>query len=101
MGKITARPFLCCWYHLWLSPLAVNITRRHLSKGQQAMILVKASLLDSSKTSQQATAEENGLSQQRLSQASTVQSYGPELVEDVVSGMTSLAVAGGRAPVLS
>jgi hypothetical protein len=44
--------------------LSANITRRHLSKGQQAMVVAKALLL--SNTSQKKAAEKTGINRTRI-----------------------------------
>jgi ParB-like chromosome segregation protein Spo0J len=72
--------------------LSVNIDRRHLSKGQRAMIAASAC-----KESLRAVAANTGVSHQRISQARTVIQHAPELVESVISGAQSLDDAYGEA----
>lgn len=64
--------------------LAVNLQRRNLTKGQQAMVVARA-LLVSSK-SQQAAATSVGVSQQRISQAVTIRDFAPDLADGVLAG---------------
>jgi ParB-like chromosome segregation protein Spo0J len=68
--------------------LASNISRRHLSKGQRAMAVARV-LLVSSK-SQQESANAVGVSRQRVTQASVVLEYAPELADAVLSGSLPL-----------
>lgn len=68
--------------------LAVNIARRHLTKGQ-AMVAARALLL-SNNGSQSAAAKSLGLSQGRISHAKSVLDHAPDLADGVVSGATSL-----------
>jgi ParB-like chromosome segregation protein Spo0J len=71
--------------------LTVNITRRHLSKGQQAMIAARArsvsgqSVRDLSKTS--------GLSTGRIGQAAVVLTHAPDLADAVLAGAKPLDAA--------
>jgi ParB-like chromosome segregation protein Spo0J len=71
--------------------LAVNIARRHLSKGQQAMIAARWRLV--SKQSQRATAEATGLNAGRIGQAAIILDHAPDLADSVVSGAMSLDIA--------
>ena len=74
--------------------LAANITRRHLTKGQQAMIVVKANSLVTKETGWKSKlANENGLKAERISLASMVLKYAPDLVDKVIGGMVSLDTA--------
>jgi len=73
--------------------LSVNIDRRHLSKGQRAMIAAKSL---GNLTTREA-ASKAGMSNERISKASTVIQYAPELVESVISGAQSLDDAYGEA----
>jgi ParB-like chromosome segregation protein Spo0J len=68
--------------------LAVNIARRHLNKGQIAMVAARARSL-SEQTINEAS-ESTGASRTRIGQASTVLSHAPDLADSVVSGATSL-----------
>lgn len=68
--------------------LAVNIARRHLNKGQQAMVAARALLLCN--TSQSAAAKSVGVSQARVGQAKTVLDYAPDLADSVVAGSMPL-----------
>ncbi len=67
--------------------LSVNIDRRHLSKGQRAMIAARSfkETLSAEELGKQA-----GMSGQRVRQARTVLNFAPELADSVVSGATSL-----------
>ena len=60
--------------------LAVNISRRHLSKGQQAMILVTACSA-SEQFKVRRTAKESQVSTTRLANANIVLQYGPGLAD--------------------
>lgn len=65
--------------------LAANLARRHLSKGQKAMIAARAvQFLDSG--SVRKVAVQNGLSKSRVSQASVVVEHAPDLAEAVARG---------------
>jgi hypothetical protein len=68
--------------------LSVNLRRRHLNKGQQAMIAAQAARLDG--RSQSAAAYSSGISQPSIGKAVVVIDYAPELVERVVSGTVQL-----------
>lgn len=78
--------------------LAVNIARRHLNKGQQAMIAARALFV--SNNDQTATARAAGISQSRIAYAATVLSHAPDLADAVVAGACPLdaayATARGR-----
>jgi len=68
--------------------LAVNIQRRNLTKGQQAMVAAR-----SCKVSLQSTrkvANGLGMSAQRITQANVVLDHAPDLVDAVVTGATGL-----------
>lgn len=71
--------------------LAVNISRRHLSKGQQAMVAARAAVICSK--SQRALAEQHNVSQGRVARASTVLVHAPDLADSVVSGAAPLDAA--------
>lgn len=71
--------------------LAVNIARRHLSKGQQAMIAARAAFV--SNTSQEEAAIIAGTSRARVSYAAAVLRHAPELADAVVSGALGLDAA--------
>jgi ParB-like chromosome segregation protein Spo0J len=70
--------------------LSVNIARRHLSKGQIAMIAAKARLVSNRVElwlrPTREVAEEAGTSQTRVVQAAVVMEYAPELVDQVIAG---------------
>ena len=66
--------------------LAVNITRRHLTKGQQAMIAARALSIDGvKKLSTRQAGEAVGVSHMRVSQARTVLEFAPDLADGVMS----------------
>ena len=67
---------------------ALNLTRRHLSQGQRAMLATK--ILLATNNGQSDIAAKAGVSQPRISQAKTVLNYAPELVAGVVKGEMSL-----------
>src|SRR5215472_1405505 len=71
--------------------LSANVTRRHLSKGQQAMAVAKARHL--SGTTQREAAHAQKLSIGRIAQADVVLQYAPELADMVLSGAKPLDVA--------
>ena len=75
--------------------LSANIIRRHLNKGQQAMILVKAANNFESKFLGwgRRVAKDTKISTYRLSNASIVQQYAPEMAEEVIRGSSSLNTA--------
>ena len=66
--------------------LSVNIDRRHLSKGQRAMIAARAMGDFETKS----VASQTGISAGRIAYARTVLNFAPELADSVVSGATSL-----------
>lgn len=68
--------------------LSVNIARRHLTKGQQAMVVARALLV--SNNSQESAANSAGLKQSRIAYAVTVRDHAPDLMEAVVSGAMGL-----------
>jgi hypothetical protein len=71
--------------------LAVNINRRHMTKGQQAMVAAKARLV--SNHSVRSVANQAGVSHARVVQASTVCEHAPDLVDAVIAGATGLDAA--------
>ncbi|MPZ66195.1 MAG: plasmid replication/partition related protein [Pseudonocardiaceae bacterium] len=75
--------------------LTVNITRRHLTKGQQAMIAARASAVCDKPLS--TLARENDVSKSRVTYAKVVLDHAPDLVEQVVSGAESLDAAYKKA----
>jgi hypothetical protein len=68
--------------------LAVNIARRHLTKGQQAMVAAKATSLFETKRSKIAKAV--GISTARLDYARAVLNHAPDLADAVVAGSLPL-----------
>lgn len=69
--------------------LAVNIARRHLTKGQRAMVAAKAvQFLDTG--SVRKAAAENEVSKSRVSQACVVADHAPDLADTVVTGAVGL-----------
>lgn len=76
--------------------LSVNIARRNLTKGQQAMVVAKARSEAKKHTDSEAErhvrseAKRNGLSAARISQASTVLQHAPDLADAVISGAMGL-----------
>lgn len=71
--------------------LTVNLSRRHLSKGQAAMIAAKA-CPETGQTARQAGAQ-IGVSKSRIAQASVVLEWAPALAAPVIAGATSLDIA--------
>ena len=68
--------------------LTVNVARRHLTKGQRAMIAAQSKLLfNNNQTALSKVAE---VSQSAIAHASTVIRYAPDLAEQVVSGALAL-----------
>jgi hypothetical protein len=78
-----------------------NINRQHLSKGQLAILIDKARLLDSNKSAK-ALAKESGLSQPHLSQAGTILKYAPDLAEAILAenGKFDPAASRSKSPIL-
>lgn len=69
--------------------LSVNIQRRNLTKGQAAMVAAQAvQFLDSA--SVRTLAVQNSISKSRVSQASVVLEFAPDLVSAVIAGATGL-----------
>lgn len=68
--------------------LAVNIARRHMTKGQQAMVAARAAL--ASKGTKASAAKAAGVSAGRVAQAATVLEFAPELADPIVAGATGL-----------
>jgi hypothetical protein len=67
--------------------LSVNIARRHLSKGQRAMIAAKARMLETStRLAQRDAAAQADVSRRRLFQAETVLQIAPDLADAVIAG---------------
>ena len=75
--------------------LRFNITRRHLSKGQQAMITVKAAVTGN--LSLREVASENKINRERVRIANVVLQYAPELVDKVIHGANRAEGKAGRA----
>lgn len=71
--------------------LSVNINRRHLTKGQQAMVAAKARSV--SERPIRSIAEHTGLSTGRISQAATVLEFAPDCVDAVIAGAEGLDTA--------
>lgn len=69
--------------------LSVNIARRHLTRGQQAMIAAKAGRVLQQNTVRAAAADHK-VSAARLSYATTVAQHAPDLVDAVITGATGL-----------
>lgn len=71
--------------------LAVNVTRRHLSKGQKAMVAVEARFLKNENTTAQGLALDAGeVSSGYIGQALMVHKFAPDLVPLVISGALPL-----------
>lgn len=76
--------------------LAANINRRHLTKGQQAMVAAMSldskdlESSDSKDGSKQAAARIAGVSPSRISQAIVVRTYAPDEVNAIISGAKGL-----------
>lgn len=75
--------------------LSVNIARRHLTKGQQAMIAARACFV--SKQDQRSAAKQTGVSASRVAYAATVCQYAPDLVDAVIVGAKGLDAAYAEA----
>jgi len=73
--------------------LSVNIARRHLTKGQQAMVAAQARAMSGNHSNQREAATQLGLSQDRLKRAHVVLSHAPDLADAVVSGAMGLDAA--------
>ena len=75
--------------------LSVNIARRHLTKGQQAMLLAKVRLVSGQNNNGQYLsvrdiASQNSISWARVDQANQVLEYAPDLADSVIAGVLSL-----------
>lgn len=68
--------------------LAVNINRRHLTKGQQAMVAARARLV--SRQSIRRVQDSSGVDRTRLGYASVVCEHAPDMVDAVIAGATGL-----------
>lgn len=68
--------------------LSANIERRHLSKGQRAMLAAVARLETNHSTRK--VSHDANVSQTRIIQAATVLAYAPGLVDAVIAGDLSL-----------
>lgn len=68
--------------------LSVNIQRRNLTKGQQAMVAARAASV--SKATKASAAKGAGVSAARVAQAATVLEFAPDLVDTVLAGALSL-----------
>lgn len=73
--------------------LSVNIARRHLTKGQQAMVAARAMILSETKSESRSVAKSIGTSSARISQASVVLEFAPDLVDAVIAGAHGLDAA--------
>ena len=69
--------------------ISCNVTRRHLSKGQQAMAVARAQCF-LKKQSLRSVAGDGGVSYAQVSYAKTVIEYAPDLADAVLSGATPL-----------
>lgn len=69
--------------------LAVNVSRRHLNKGQMAMVIARARAVYSVNSVRDAASQAD-VSASRISQANAVLKFAPELADSVVSGVKSL-----------
>jgi hypothetical protein len=78
--------------------VSVNLQRRNLTKGQQAMALAmiypEAERGRGKKDPARKSPDSGGITQQRLSDARTVLHYSEALAKDVIKGTTSLLTAG-------
>jgi ParB/RepB/Spo0J family partition protein len=77
--------------------VSANINRRHMSKGQRAMVVAR--LLETNKATQQTASRQAGMSQPLISQARTVLHYASDLAPQVIAGHLSLENAYGEAKV--
>ena len=64
--------------------LAVNISRRHMTKGQQALVVAKACL--ETRQPIREAAKTHGVIFQRISQANVILDFAPDLVDDILGG---------------
>jgi hypothetical protein len=69
--------------------LSVNIARRHLTKGQQAMIAARAMALSQNGT-MRSVARSVGVGKSRVGEAAIILAHAPDLADAVVSGATPL-----------
>ena len=94
---------LAAWVELGLVPeavvyegdpeafaLASNIARRHLSKGQRAMVAAQAHRIKNIRRSLSDIADEVGVAKASIGHANTVLDWVPGLAADVVSGALPL-----------
>ena len=70
--------------------LSENDKRRHLTKGQRAMIAAKVRSLNKNYSTSRETAKQAGVAQGYVNQATVVLQYAEELTDAVVSGATPL-----------
>jgi hypothetical protein len=68
--------------------VAVNIARRHLTKGQIAMVAARADSVLSQNTMREAGADHK-ISASRIAYAKAVLDHAPDLADSVVSGAVS------------
>jgi hypothetical protein len=68
--------------------LAVNVARRHMSKGQKAIVIAKSCILNM--RSSRDAASQYGVSSQYISHAQVVLNHAPHLEPSVLSGLRSL-----------
>ena len=68
--------------------LSANINRRHLSKGQRAIVIAR--ILERNHISQRKAADSLGIKQPMLAKASTVLRYAPDLADQVLTGSVGL-----------
>ncbi|WP_317453658.1 ParB N-terminal domain-containing protein [Streptomyces sp. CBMA152] len=69
--------------------VSVNITRRHLTKGQQAMVIAKSRAVLSQNTMRGIAADQK-ISASRVAYAATVLQHAPDLADAVTAGAMSL-----------
>lgn len=68
--------------------LGANMARRDMTKGQKAMVVAEA--LFATNTTQQSAANASGIPQASIAKGTSIRSYAPDLVEQVVVGRRSL-----------
>jgi ParB-like chromosome segregation protein Spo0J len=77
--------------------LAQNTYRRHMSRGALAMVTARALRLTGSGKSQNRTAKDAGINQQRISEAFTVLDFASDLADGVIDGTITLDAAHHQA----
>lgn len=73
--------------------LAVNISRRHMTKGQQALVVAKALRCKESLQTTRDAGKASGVSAMRISQANAILDHASDFVDDILGGFAKFDAA--------